>query len=172
MASQLSKKAALPLAKILATRRNNVSNTGPWCVAWAPIRHFRIHTPFSRIEQWWRSLSCVGFKEIGQVKNSQYFHKLTSYGNTGRTYLKTKTLARFNLSTYRSERAALLIEVVLVNKVCQKVSIKTSIALFRYHGLTLIPSWISNYIHIKYGMKLLPIPKLQQYNRWSLGTDK
>ena len=29
MASQLSKKAALPLAKILATRRNNVSNTGP-----------------------------------------------------------------------------------------------------------------------------------------------
>ena len=28
MASQLSKKAALPLAKILATRRNNVSNTG------------------------------------------------------------------------------------------------------------------------------------------------
>ena len=32
MASQLSKKAALPLAKILATCRNNVSNTGP-CVA-------------------------------------------------------------------------------------------------------------------------------------------
>ena len=30
MASQLSKKAALPLAKILATCRNNVSNTGPW----------------------------------------------------------------------------------------------------------------------------------------------
>ena len=29
MASQLSKKAALPLAKILATCRNNVSNTGP-----------------------------------------------------------------------------------------------------------------------------------------------
>ena len=30
MASQLSKKAALPLAKILATCRKNVSNTGPW----------------------------------------------------------------------------------------------------------------------------------------------
>ena len=30
MVSQLSKKAALPLAKILATCRNNVSNTGPW----------------------------------------------------------------------------------------------------------------------------------------------
>ena len=30
MASQLSKKAALPLAKILATCRNNVSNSGPW----------------------------------------------------------------------------------------------------------------------------------------------
>ena len=30
MASQLSKKAALPSAKILATCRNNVSNTGPW----------------------------------------------------------------------------------------------------------------------------------------------
>ena len=29
MASQLSKKAAIPLAKILATCRNNVSNTGP-----------------------------------------------------------------------------------------------------------------------------------------------
>ena len=29
MASQLSKKAALPLAKILATCRNSVSNTGP-----------------------------------------------------------------------------------------------------------------------------------------------
>ena len=29
MASQLSKKAALPLAKILATCRNNISNTGP-----------------------------------------------------------------------------------------------------------------------------------------------
>ena len=48
MASQLSKKAALPLAKILATCRNNVSNTGPsfgsvkcllpiWCqaITWA-----------------------------------------------------------------------------------------------------------------------------------------
>ena len=30
MAAQLSKKAALPLAKIFATCRNNVSNTGPW----------------------------------------------------------------------------------------------------------------------------------------------
>ena len=30
MVSQLSKKAALPLAKILATCRNNVSYTGPW----------------------------------------------------------------------------------------------------------------------------------------------
>ena len=29
MASQLSKKAALPLAKIFATCRNNVGNTGP-----------------------------------------------------------------------------------------------------------------------------------------------
>ena len=30
MVSQLSKKAALPLAKILATCRNSASNTGPW----------------------------------------------------------------------------------------------------------------------------------------------
>ena len=34
MASQLSKKAALPLAKIFATCRNNFRNTGPWI---API---------------------------------------------------------------------------------------------------------------------------------------
>ena len=48
MVSQLSKKAALPLAKILATSRNNVSNTGP-CTrrinnTWRPRqngRHFR-----------------------------------------------------------------------------------------------------------------------------------
>ena len=33
MASQLSKKAALPLAKILATCHNNVSNTGPCWIA-------------------------------------------------------------------------------------------------------------------------------------------
>ena len=37
MASQLSKKAALPLAKIIATRRNNVSNTGPWATYLAPL---------------------------------------------------------------------------------------------------------------------------------------
>ena len=35
MVSQLSKKAALPLAKILATCRNSVSNTGSWPI----VRH-------------------------------------------------------------------------------------------------------------------------------------
>ena len=31
MGEQLSLKAAMPLAEILATCRKNVSNTGPWC---------------------------------------------------------------------------------------------------------------------------------------------
>ena len=39
MASQLSKKAALPLAKILVTCRNNVSNTGPWNHAVSGLRN-------------------------------------------------------------------------------------------------------------------------------------
>ena len=38
MASQLSKKAALPLAKMFATCRNNVGNTGP-SVAMARVLH-------------------------------------------------------------------------------------------------------------------------------------
>ena len=32
MGAQLSLKAAMPLAEILATCRKNVSNTGPWSV--------------------------------------------------------------------------------------------------------------------------------------------
>ena len=40
MASQLSKKAALPLAKILATCRNNVSNTGPRISAAMVLTYF------------------------------------------------------------------------------------------------------------------------------------
>ena len=43
MASQLSKKAALPLAKILATCCNNVSNTGP-CVDLPSTRSFDTHS--------------------------------------------------------------------------------------------------------------------------------
>ena len=43
MASQLSKKAALPLAKIFATCRNNVSNTGPSSNAW-PVWPMQMRT--------------------------------------------------------------------------------------------------------------------------------
>ena len=41
MAAQLSKKAALPLAEILATTSCHSSNTGPWCRqdVWTPYRH-------------------------------------------------------------------------------------------------------------------------------------
>ena len=54
MASQLSKKAALPLAKILATCRNNVSNTGPRNgLSFASIQHIR-HNFFEPISLQWR----------------------------------------------------------------------------------------------------------------------
>ena len=46
MVSQLSKKAAPPLAKILATCRNNVSNTGPWA-----IPHCLLHNEAET--KWW-----------------------------------------------------------------------------------------------------------------------
>ena len=44
MASQISRKAALPLAKIFATCRNNVSNTGPraWVINRIPCRNHGI----------------------------------------------------------------------------------------------------------------------------------
>ena len=42
--------------------------------------------------------------------------------------------------------------------------------LFYWHCLTLIPAWISNYIHCK--GNYLFIPKLQRCNHWSLGMDK
>ena len=49
---------------------------------------------------------------------------------------------------------------------------------FYYHGLTLIPVWITNYTH--YNMcdeSISPFlnfngSKLQRFNRWSLGMDK
>ena len=40
------------------------------------------------------------------------------------------------------------------------------------HELTLISIWISNYIHLYVVWNYLSIPKLQRYNRWSLGMDK
>ena len=44
---------------------------------------------------------------------------------------------------------------------------------FYWHGLTLIPARISNYIHYKLWGEITykSIPKLQQCNRWSLGMD-
>ena len=46
-------------------------------------------------------------------------------------------------------------------------------APFYWHGLTLIPAWISNYIHYKvWDVITYPIPKLQRLRRWSLGMDK
>ena len=39
MGEQLSLKAAMPLAEILATCRKNVSNTGPWILWWHLIWH-------------------------------------------------------------------------------------------------------------------------------------
>ena len=44
-------------------------------------------------------------------------------------------------------------------------------APFIYHGLTIIPTWISNYIHHK-GWDELTHSKLQRLHRWSLGTEK
>ena len=41
---------------------------------------------------------------------------------------------------------------------------------FNQYELTLIPTWISNYM-LKCGMKL-SIPKLQWCNQWSLGMDE
>ena len=43
---------------------------------------------------------------------------------------------------------------------------------FYWHGLTLIPAWISNYKPRKCGMYYLSIPQLQQLHRWSLEMDK
>ena len=52
MVSQLSKKAALPLAKILATCRNNVSNTGPWDEHVGQI----YPSPWSKLDNWHESV--------------------------------------------------------------------------------------------------------------------
>ena len=44
---------------------------------------------------------------------------------------------------------------------------------FHWHGLTLIPAWISNYINHKIGAwNYLSITKLQRFHGWSLGMDK
>ena len=44
---------------------------------------------------------------------------------------------------------------------------------FYLHGSTLIPAWISNYIHnIVCDELTYPFPKLQRCNCWSLGMDK
>ena len=44
---------------------------------------------------------------------------------------------------------------------------------FYQHGLTLIPTWISNYTYYYVcGWNYLSIPKLQRCNRWSLRMDK
>ena len=41
------------------------------------------------------------------------------------------------------------------------------------HGLSVIPEWISNYMHYKLGDEIIdPIPELQRYHRWGLGMDK
>ena len=37
-----------------------------------------------------------------------------------------------------------------------------------WHGLTLIPAWISNYIHYKAWDEITSISKLQRSNHWSL----
>ena len=39
---------------------------------------------------------------------------------------------------------------------------------FYWYGLTLIPPWISNYIHYNVGWNYFSIPKFQRRNRWSL----
>ena len=61
MASQLSKKAALPLAKIFATCRNNVSNTGPRTWTWSePSSHVPKLTSVTR------HLTCLGSDTFSQ----------------------------------------------------------------------------------------------------------
>ena len=39
---------------------------------------------------------------------------------------------------------------------------------FYWYGLTLIPTWVNNYIQYTLWWKYLSIPKLQRCNRWSL----
>ena len=57
--------------------------------------------------------------------------------------------------------------------VLEKVYEQRTSGPFYKHGLTLIPAWISNHMpNMSVGQNYLCIPKLQRYNRWSLGMDK
>ena len=68
MVSQLSKKAALPLAKILGTCRNNVSNTGPSSVESVPMSWHR-HVNTLRPRQNGRHFPDDIFKCIFVIEN-------------------------------------------------------------------------------------------------------
>ena len=98
---------------------------------------------------------------------------LTNITSCAKKYLSLY-FSRFSGWTWKTEPALIPVDVWESRSLLGwRMWAATNWAHFYWHGLTLIPAWISNYIHNNvWDKNYLSIPKLQRCNRWSLGMDK
>ena len=92
--------------------------------------------------------------------------------NTKTTGFQSKRVLVPELLTY-SHEDRLPNQLIQITRIEQTLTIWIQSGPFCWHGLTLIPAWISNHMPSKVWVEITyPVPKLQRCNHWSLRMDR